>query len=114
VSKVYVPKGISSVVSTSPPMWLNIVVDINGILCYYMEKVATNKMPFVNDVKDAIHSSIVPTIDGPKAVFTCLGLLMFFIVISKFANCVFIWSSMKRSTVEKKNYYLFCSLPPLF
>ena len=95
-------------------MWVNIVLNINSILCHYMEKVATNKMPIVNDVWDVIHSSTTPTIVGPKAVFTCLGLLVFFIALNKFAICVFIWSSMKRSIVEERIYYLFCSLPPPF
>jgi hypothetical protein len=51
VSEEYIPKGVSSVVSTSPTKWLNIVLDINGILCHCMEKAATRGMLFVNDVK---------------------------------------------------------------
>jgi hypothetical protein len=51
VSQEYVPKGVSSVVLTSPPKWLNIVLDINGILCHCMEKAATRRMLFMNDVK---------------------------------------------------------------
>ena len=47
----YVPKSVSSVVSTSPSKWLNIVLDINGILCHCMEKAATRGMLFKNDVK---------------------------------------------------------------
>jgi 5'-3' exonuclease len=69
-----VPKGVSSVVSTSPPKWLNIVLDINGILCHCMEKAATRGMLFVNDVKQGIHSPTVPTIVRPKAVLTRPGL----------------------------------------
>jgi hypothetical protein len=42
---------MSSVVSISPPKWLNIVLDINGILCHCMEKAATRGILFVNDVK---------------------------------------------------------------
>jgi hypothetical protein len=34
VSDQYVLKGVSSVVSTSPPKWLNIVLNINDILCH--------------------------------------------------------------------------------
>jgi hypothetical protein len=101
VSQEYVPKGVSSVVSTSPPKWLNIVLDINGILCHCMEKAATRGMFFVNDVKQGIHSPTVPTIVGPKAVFTHPSLYEFLTTISEFAARVLIWSSMKRSTVEK-------------
>jgi hypothetical protein len=76
VLEEYVPKGVSSVVSTSPLKWLNIVLDINDILCYCMEKAAARGMLFVNDVKQGIHSPTVPTIVRPKAVFTHLGLLL--------------------------------------
>jgi hypothetical protein len=100
--------------STSPPKCLNIILDINGILCNYMEKVTMNKMPFVKDVKDEIHSSTIPTIVGPKVVFTRPGLLEFFTAISDFAARVFIWSSMKRSTIEQIDDYLFRGLPPPF
>jgi hypothetical protein len=41
----------------------------------------------------------------------CPGLLEFFIEISKFAARIFIWSSMKRSTVDKIVDYLFRGLP---
>jgi hypothetical protein len=113
VSQEYVPKGVSSVVSTNPPKWLNIVLDINSILCYCMEKAMTRGMLFVNDesYKQGIHSPTVPTIVGPKAVFTRPSLHEFFTTISKFATRVLIWSSMKRSTVEKIVQYLFHSLP---
>jgi hypothetical protein len=101
VLEEYVPKSVSSIVLTSPPKWLNIVLDINSILCHCMEKAATRGMLFVNDVKQGIHSPTVPTIVGPKAVFTCPGLHEFFTTISEFPARFLIWSSMKRSIVEK-------------
>jgi hypothetical protein len=107
VLEEYVPKGVSFVVSTSPPNWLNIVLDINGVLCLCMEKAATRRMLFVNDVKQGIHSPTVPTIVGLKAVFMRPSLHEFFTTISEFAARVLIWSSMKRSTVEKIVQYLF-------
>jgi hypothetical protein len=76
-----------------------------------MEKVATRGMLFVNDVKHGIHSPTVPTIIGPKTVFTCPGLHEFFTTISEFATRVLIWSSMKRSTMEKIVQYFFRGLP---
>ena len=66
-----------------------------------MEKAATKRMLFVNDVKKGIHSPTIPAIVEPKAIFMRLGLNEFFTMISKFATCILIWSSMKRSTVEK-------------
>jgi hypothetical protein len=110
VSDEYVSKGVSSVVSTSPPKWLNIILDINGILCHCMEKAATRGIFFVNDIKQGIHSPTVPTIIEPKAVFMHPGLHEVFTTISEFATCVLIWSSMKRSTMEKIVQYLFCGL----
>jgi hypothetical protein len=50
VLQEYVSKGVSSVVSTNLPKWLNIILGINGILCHCMEKAATRRILFVNDV----------------------------------------------------------------
>jgi hypothetical protein len=84
---------------------------MNGILCHCIEKVGTSRMPFLFDVKQGIHSSTVPTIIRPKVVFTCPGLLEFLTEISKFVARIFIWSSMKKSTVHKIVDYLFHGLP---
>jgi hypothetical protein len=111
VSEEYVPKGLSPVVLTTKAKWLNIILDINGILCHCMEKAGASRMPFLYDVKQGIHSSMVPTIVGPKAVFMRPGLLEFLIEISKFAARIINWSSMKRSTVDKIVDYLFRGLP---
>jgi hypothetical protein len=75
-----------------------------------MEKAGTSRMPFVYDERQGIHSSMVPTIVEPKAVFTQPSLLEFLTEISKFATRIFIWSSMKRSIVDKIVDYLFCGL----
>ena len=56
-------------------------------------------MAFVYDMKYGIHLSTIPMIVGPKVVFTHPGLLKFLTEISKFAARIFIWSSMKRSTI---------------
>jgi hypothetical protein len=111
VSEEYVPEGVSPLVLTTKAKWLNIVLDINGILCYCMEKAGTSRMPFVYDERQGIHSSTVPTIVGPKVVFTRPGLLEFLIEINKFSARIFIWSSMKRSTIDKIVDYLFRGLP---
>ena len=107
----YISKGVSPVVLTTKAKWLNIVLDINGILCHCMEKVGMSKMLFVYDVKYKIHSSTVPTIIGPKVVFIRPSLLKFLTKISKFTTRIFILSSMKRSIVHKIVKYLFCGLP---
>ena len=48
----------------------DIVLDINGILCHCMEKAATRKMLFVNDVKQGIHSPTIQNL-GRKGVVSC-------------------------------------------
>ena len=98
LSEEYAPEGVSHVVLTTKVRWLNIVLDINGILCHCMEKVGTSKPPYVYDVEHGIHSSTVPTIVGPKVVYARPGLLNFLIEISNFAPRIIIWSSMKKST----------------
>jgi hypothetical protein len=50
VSEEFVPNEQLSVVSIGPLKWLNVVLDINGILYHCMEKKAANRMPFVNSV----------------------------------------------------------------
>ena len=111
VSEEYVPKGVSPIVLTTKVNWLNIVLDINGILSHCVEKAGTNRMPFVYDERQRIHLSTVPTIVGSKNIFTHPGLLELFTKISKFAARIFIWSSMKKSTIDKIVNYLFRGLP---
>jgi hypothetical protein len=111
VSEEYVPKGVSPIVLMTKAKWLNIILDINRILYHCMEKAGTSRMPFVYDERQGIHSSTVPTNVEPKVVFTRPGLLEFLTEISKFAARIFIWSSMKRSTVDKIVDYLFGGLP---
>jgi hypothetical protein len=111
LSEEYVPEGVSHVVLMTKAKWLNLVLDINGILCHYMEKAGTSRMPFVYDESQGIHSSTVPTIVGPKAIFMRPGLLEFLTEISKFVARIFIWSSIKRSTADKIVGYLFRGLP---
>jgi hypothetical protein len=90
ISEEFNPNEQSSVVSTGPPKWLNVILDINEILYHCMEKKAANRMLFVNSVQQGIHSSMVPSNVGPKAIFTQPGLYEFLSVISKFAAKVII------------------------
>jgi hypothetical protein len=46
VSEEYVPESVSPVVLMTKAKWLNIVLDINGILCHCMEKAGASRMPF--------------------------------------------------------------------
>ena len=95
-------------------MWLNVVLNINRILYHCMEKKAATKMPFVNSMQQGIHSSMISTIIGLKAVFTRPGLHEFWYEISKFAAKLIIWSSIKRSIAKEIVHYLFRGLAQPF
>ena len=96
--------------STSPLKWLNVILDINKNICHCIEKKVTNRMPFVNTVQQGIHSSMVPTIIRPKAIFIRPSLHEFLFAISKFVAKIIILSSMKRSTIKEIVHYLFHGL----
>ena len=102
VSEEFVLNEQSAIESTNPkPKWLNIVLDINGILYHCMDKKATKRMLFVNSMHQRIYSSTAPTIVGLKAIFMWPSLLEFFTAISKFVARVIIWSSLKKSTIKE-------------
>jgi hypothetical protein len=90
VSQEYVPDGVSRVVLTTPAKWLNIVLDINGMLCHCIEKAGMSRMHFLCDVRQGIQSSTISTSVGPMAIFTHPSLLVFLIEINKFAAHIFI------------------------
>jgi hypothetical protein len=79
VLEEFVLKEKSSVVLTSTSKWLNIILDINDILCHCMEEAAKNRMPFINFVNQRVHSSMVPTIVELKAIFMRRGLMSFLV-----------------------------------
>ena len=56
------------------PKWLNIMLNINGVLCQCMEKSTTKKQPRQNEQIFNMFFQTVQTIVGPKRVYTCLGL----------------------------------------
>jgi hypothetical protein len=61
-----------------------------------------------------LFSSLVPTIVGPKGVYTCPGLSEFLAIVKEVTTRIVVWSSMKRSTVEGVVKFLFNSLPQPF
>jgi hypothetical protein len=58
------------------------ILNIYSLLCHCIEKVAMNRMFFVNDVKQGIHSSTISTIVRPKAIFMHLGLFEFLLQLA--------------------------------
>jgi hypothetical protein len=61
-----------------------------------------------------LFSSSVPTIVGPKGVYTRPGLSEFLAAVKEVTACIVVWSSMKRSTIEGVVKFLFNGLPQPF
>ena len=99
--------------SRSTSKWLNIVLDLNGVLCECIEKSAAIRRGRTLLPEQHTYSSKVPTLIGPKGVFCRPRVREFLDGISEFARIV-VWSSMKRSTVTAITNFLFHDLPPPF
>ena len=94
--------------------WLNTVLDLNGVLCQCVERSAAARhgRSFFKD--QHLYSSRVPTLVGPKGVYCRPRVHQFLRLLSNFATHIVIWSSIKRTTVERVAGYLFHDLPPPF
>ena len=79
-----------------------------------MEKSTAKKQPRQYDRNLNLFSSTVPTIVGPKGVYTHPGLAQFLAEITEVTVHIIIWNSMKRSIVENVVKYLFNGLPQPF
>jgi hypothetical protein len=102
-----VPRSVSSIGSLPRKKWLNIVFDLNGILCQCIDRSQIPKSARVNHVGMHLFSSSHPTVVGPKAVYTRPRLAEFLAMVAEVADHVFVWSSMRRSTVELIAGFLF-------
>ena len=96
-------------VSLDVPRWLNVILDLNGVLCSCVQKNtvtrrAAQQKPFYE--KGFVHSATVPTCVGPKAVYVRPGVAAFVKRVSGFAD-ITIWSSMVQSTANEVVDYLF-------
>ena len=85
--------------------WINVILDLNGILCVAEEWESKGSIKKFNHQSEP-HSATMPTIVGPKAVYVWLGCLAFLVELQKIAFFS-VWSSMKKTTVEKISKYLF-------
>lgn len=90
--------------------WLNIVFDLNGILCACEEfRLRPSNLRYKSD--DASHSSTVPAQVGPKLVWVRPGCKSFLRGVSKFAT-ISVWSSMKVTTTRSIATFLFKGVTP--
>ena len=87
--------------------WLNVVLDLNGILCVCEEYRFLPKIQAWNPESNP-HSS-VPAKIGPKAEYVCPSCSTFLRAVSDFAD-ITIWSSMCEPTTRQICEYLFRGL----
>ena len=89
--------------------WLNVVPDLNGILCVCIEYKFLPRITAWNP-ESALHSSSIPARIGPKVVYVSPLCSTFLNALSSFANII-VWSSMYKLTIQKICEYLFRGLP---
>ena len=91
--------------------WLNIVLDLNGVLCQCVERSSASQHGRTFREDQHVYSLQIPTLVGPKGVYCRPRVCEFLHFISSFAARVMVWSSMKRSTVELIVRFFFHDLP---
>ena len=89
--------------------WLNVVLDLNGILCVCAEYRFLPRIAAWNP-ESVPHSSSIPARIGPKVVYVRPSYSTFLSAMSGFAD-ITVWSSMRELTVQKICEYLFRGLP---
>ena len=100
---------ITPSLSRAVSRWLNVVLDLKGILCVCAEYIFLPRIAAWNP-ESAPHSSLVPARIGPKAVYVRPSCSTFLSALSDFMD-ITIWSSMRKLTVQKICEYLFRGLP---
>lgn len=100
---------ISPVPTRSRRGWLNVIVDLNGILCSSTPKWA-GRGSCNHDLN--LHSASKPTVVGPKLVWVTPDCAEFLRRLSLFAT-ITVWSSMQTSTAALICDYLFGPIRPI-
>ncbi len=96
--------------SSAVGRWLNVILDLNGILCVCLDRRHMAKDQVYNDISQP-HSSVLPAVVGPKAVYVRPHCLDFLRELSLVAY-VSVWSSMATTTTKLICEYLFRGLQP--
>ncbi|KAG0594754.1 hypothetical protein M758_UG106300, partial [Ceratodon purpureus] len=103
-------KELSPVPTRPQSGWLNVVLDLNGILCS-----STPNWPGKSFVSHdlSIHSTSKPAVVGPKLVCVRPNCADFLRRLSTFAT-ITVWSSIKTSTTKMICDYLFGPIRPVY
>ena len=75
--------------------WLNIVFDLNGVLCHSTLNFVADKFKSYK-VEDNVVCHRNPTIIGPKAVFARQNVGEFLCQVSEIAEKVIVWTTMLK------------------
>ena len=113
-----VSEGEDIVPTNEPPIvprqrrkWLNIVLDVNGVLGQCIPKFELGRVHRVHEMRDNIFSHETPTIVGGKAVYARQNLREFLRQLSNIAVRIVVWTSMVRSNADLVASYLFTGNP---
>jgi len=93
------------------PKWLNVVFDLNGVLCECFDKSYGRNFKKLYSVEDNVLSNRTPTIVGTKAVFARQNVGEFLREVSTVANRVIVWTSMFKRNADVVVDYLFRDSP---
>ena len=107
------PRELSLVVQQRQK-WLNVIFDLNGVLCHCEARSTIKIGSRAFKVEDNSFSDRTPTVVGTKAVYVRPNLHEFLIEVSKIACRVVIWSSMLKKSVEPIAMFLFQNSKPPF
>ena len=102
-----VPTNELSIVPRQRRKWLNIVLDVNGVLGQCIPKFELGRVRRVHEMRDNIFSHETPTIVGRKAVYARQNLREFLRQLSNIALRIVVWTSMVRSNADLVASYLF-------
>ena len=100
---------IGPVPSDSSSRWLNVVIDLNGIVCAC---VPTWKGKGFRNTNFHVHSATLPTEVGKKLVWVRPSCSDFLSRLSSFAT-ITVWSSMMKATAEEICDFLFGPIQPI-
>ena len=105
------PRIVSPLVPAAWTKWLNIVFDLNGVLCHSAMKLYGEKMnPY--QVEDNVLCHRRPTIVGPKAVFARPNVGEFLREVSEIAHRVVVWTTILKHNAEGITGHLFNGCRP--